>query len=403
MLSAGPIVCQNVSSTATITLPCLYTQTHAQSTSLPHRLAKPCTRALPFHCPATSFPSFRVLHFVPYAMPTPAETRAAPPTASLSKLQLEHDDDDENHDDLEGGDPCVASTNTNNNSSSAPPPAPASEDLASTIDPNGVRRLFDAQRKRGNSLQRRLAGLNGLQQRLSAEHTQLEAAYQTAQDDLDAAEETVRRLQGLEKGLEKRFERLVETRQAQAEADAARHVALSAELKITVEEIQREQRRVHEEAAILRAKREALQAQLRVEFASIDKEKSVKEEREKALEAEMAGYKGKIVELEGAFAAIDAEVREYKEVMQSYDERKARTTEMLEKTNAGIDELLGKAKGAFAGGEGEVEGGDGGGGDGKGEGEEGGEKKRAVTKEKLLRLQKEVKVRRRSRRVAWCV
>jgi len=328
------------------------------------------------------------------------EATSAPPTESLGKLQLGHDGDNDDSNEVEKGDACLASgsntsTNSGNSGSSAPPPAPPSddEDLASTIDPNGVRSLFDAQRERGNSLQRRLAGLNGLQQRLSAEHTELEAAYQTAQDDLDAAEETVRRLQGLEKELEKRFERLVETCQAQAEAEAARRVALSAEWKVTVEEIEKEQRRVHEEAVTLRAKRDALATQFRVEYAEMDKEKLFKEEREKAAEAEMAGYKGKIEELEGAFEAIDAEMRESMEVMLSYDERIARTREMLVETNSDMGELLNRAKGALEEGkEAGVEGGEGGG-DGQGEG--GGEKKRPVTKEELAKLQKKVKVRRK--------
>lgn len=318
-------------------------------------------------------------------MPTakPPTTTSGPPAESLGKRQLGHHDDDDDDVDIEKED--VQGVASNSTSSAPPPPPPPSddEDLASTIDPNGVRSLFDAQRERGNTLQRRLAGLDGLQQRLSAEHTELEAAYQTAQDDLDAAEETVRRLQGLEKELEKRFERLVATRQAQIEAEAARRVALSAELKVTVEEIEKEQRRVREEAEMLRAKRDALSAHLRVEFAAIDKEKSVKEEREKAAEAELAGYKAQIEELEGAFEAIDAEVKENREVMQSYDERKARTMDVLEKTNSEMDELLNKAKGAGAGEEEEVEG---------AEGEGGGKKKRAVTNEELLALQKKVKV-----------
>eukprot|EP00624_Nannochloropsis_granulata_P001082 evm.model.NODE_1488_length_24496_cov_18.726200.3 len=319
------------------------------------------------------------------------------PTESLDKLQLEYDNDNDDNDDVQKGEAFVSSSSNtggtgSNISSSAPPPVPPSDDcdLASTIDPNGVRGLFDEQQKRGKTLQRRLARLNGLQQRLSAEHTELEAAYQTARDDLNAAEETVRRLQDLEKELEKRFERLVETHQLHIEAEAAQRVALSTELKVTVEEMEKEQRRVHEEAATLRAKRHALAAQLRVEFAEIDKEKLVKEEREKAAEAEIAGYKGNIEELEGAFEAMEVEIKERRVMMHKYDELNERTRKLLAETNSGMDALLKRAKGAFeerkeTGEEGGNDGGDGG-------DERGGEKKGTVTTHDLTRLQKKLKV-----------
>jgi len=292
------------------------------------------------------------------------------------------------------GEAFVASrgNTSSNTTSSAPPPVPPSddEDLAYTIDPNGVRGLFDVQQKRGKTLQRQLARLSGLQQRLSAEHTELEAAYHTAEDELNAAGETVRRLQGLEKELETRFERLVEAHQLRIDAEAAQRVALSTELKVTVEEMENEQRRVHEEAATLRAKRHALETYLRMEFAEIDKERLVKEDREKAAEAEIAGYKGNIEELEGAFEAMEVEIKERNLVTQEYDERTERTRKLLSKTNSCVDALLKRAKGAFeerkdTGGEGGNDGGD-------EWDEKKWEKKRMVTKHDLARLQKKVKV-----------
>ena len=216
---------------------------------------------------------------------------------------------------------------------------------------------------------------------MNAEHSALEATYQTSQDDLNAAEETVRRLQGLEMELEKRFECLVETHQLHIEAEAAQRVVLSTELKVTVEEMEKEQRRVHEEAATLRAKRHTLAAQLRVEFAEVDKEKLVKEEREKAAEAEIAGFKGNIEELEGALEAMEVEMKERRVMMHEYDERTERTRKLMAETNSGMDALLKKAKEVFeerkeTGEEGGNDGGDGGrerwgGGGGRG-GERGG-------------------------------
>lgn len=214
------------------------------------------------------------------------------------------------------------------------PPTLTPTPTSTTAHWQDIRLLFWKEHSRGRVLQRGLEGLTALHARLTTEKATAEAGFQAAQHKAATTEETLRRLKSLQEELERRFNDLMDKRQAEAEAEAAKRASVTAELQATVEDIQAEQLRVQEEFAALRAKREAYLTQLREEMAVADKEGAAQEKESKVAEAEVAGQRAQLEELEGAFAAMETERTEQEAALKGYLEEIAEGQQQMEACDA---------------------------------------------------------------------
>lgn len=209
-----------------------------------------------------------------------------------------------------------------------------------SMDMGEVRRLFFKQTQRANILLCRQTKLDSLYQRMHKKHLNLENDSSTAETELETVQDSLQRLQGLEKKLERRYENLIENRQSEMEAEAARCSARSKRLQALVEEFQAEQNRVYEKRESLRAQRDNLATQVRSELAAVDKITSEKKVKEQARETQMAIYKEQWEELDKAFEGMNAEMKDLDCKLQADEKRIALSREHLAQSNSKISHMM---------------------------------------------------------------
>lgn len=209
-----------------------------------------------------------------------------------------------------------------------------------SMDMGEVRMLFFKQTQRANILLWRQTELDSLYQRMHKKHLNLENDFSTAETELETVQNSLQRLQGLEKKLEKRYENLIENRQSEMEAEAARCSARSKRLQALVEEFQAEQNRVYERRESLRAQRDNLATQVRSELAAVDKITSEKKVKEQAQETQTAIYKEQLEELDRAFEVMNAEMKDLDCKLQADEKRIALSRERLAQSNFQISHMM---------------------------------------------------------------